>query len=145
MAKRKKKKYRGHYCKICGEIKANEKFSGKGHRSHICKSCSKLPVEKRNELVRMRKIVDIEFSGFYLSKKDRDLLKKYSKDNKYSEEVREYAAKVLDDANTRYQEMQEAKRLDEEFYDDLLDDDVDDIEDFDEDIEVNFDDDDLPF
>ena len=137
MGKRKKKNYRGHYCKICGEIKANEKFSGKGHRSHICKSCSKLPVEKRNELVRMRKIVDIEFSGFYLSKKDRELLKKYSKDKKYSEVIREYAAKVLEDANTRYQDMNEAKRLGEEFYDELLEDDFDDIEDFDED--------DLPF
>ena len=27
----------GHYCKICGEHKANEKFSGKGHAAHICK------------------------------------------------------------------------------------------------------------
>lgn len=24
-------KKHGHYCKICGEYKANEKFSGKGH------------------------------------------------------------------------------------------------------------------
>ena len=24
-------KKRGHYCKICGEYKSNEKFSGKGH------------------------------------------------------------------------------------------------------------------
>lgn len=124
MAKRNKKKYRGHYCKICGEIKANEKYSGKGHRSHICKSCSKLSVEKRNELVRMRKIEDIELSGFYLSKKDRELLMKYSKDKKYSEEVCEYAAKVLDDANTRYQDMKEAKRLEGEFSDELLDDDL---------------------
>jgi len=137
VAKRNMKKYRGHYCKICGEIKANEKFSGKGHRSHICKSCSKLSVEKRNELVRMRKIEDIELSGFYLSKKDRELLMKYSKDKKYSEEVCEYAAKVLDDANTRYQEMQDAKKLEEESYDDLPDEYFEDIEDFNED--------DLPF
>lgn len=34
-----KKKQQGHYCKICGERKANEKFSGKGHAAHICKSC----------------------------------------------------------------------------------------------------------
>lgn len=80
VGKRQKKNYIGQYCKICGEIKANEKFNGKGHRRHIFKSCSKLSVEKRNELVRMRKIVDIELSEFYLSKKDRDLLKKYSKD-----------------------------------------------------------------
>ena len=36
MAKRRKQ---GHYCRICGEYKANEKFSGKGHAQHICKSC----------------------------------------------------------------------------------------------------------
>ena len=34
-------KQRGHYCRICGQHKANEKFSGKGHATHICKACSK--------------------------------------------------------------------------------------------------------
>lgn len=28
-------KKNGHYCKVCGEYKANEKFSGKGHAAHI--------------------------------------------------------------------------------------------------------------
>lgn len=27
-----KKRYRGHYCKVYGKIKSNEKFSGKGHK-----------------------------------------------------------------------------------------------------------------
>ena len=31
----------GHYCKVCGRTRANEKFSGKGHRKHICKDCSR--------------------------------------------------------------------------------------------------------
>ncbi|WP_280120703.1 MULTISPECIES: hypothetical protein [Muribaculaceae] len=35
----KKKKQQGHYCRICGEYKANEKFSGKGHALHVCKDC----------------------------------------------------------------------------------------------------------
>ena len=39
-------KKQGHYCKICGEYKANEKFSGKGHANHICKTCASLPAEK---------------------------------------------------------------------------------------------------
>ena len=34
---KKKNRPHGHYCKICGEYKANEKFSGKGHAAHICK------------------------------------------------------------------------------------------------------------
>ena len=33
-------KKRGHYCKVCGEYKANEKFSGKGHAAHISKAAS---------------------------------------------------------------------------------------------------------
>lgn len=40
----------GHYCKICGEYKANEKFSGKGHATHICKKCASLPAEQKAEM-----------------------------------------------------------------------------------------------
>ena len=39
----------GHYCKICGEYKAYEKFSGMGHANHICKACSKLSAEEKAE------------------------------------------------------------------------------------------------
>ena len=42
-----KKKRQGHYCRICGEYKANEKFSGKGHAQHICKAC----MSKKNKVV----------------------------------------------------------------------------------------------
>lgn len=35
------KKPHGHYCRICGQHKANEKFSGRGHAAHICKACAK--------------------------------------------------------------------------------------------------------
>ena len=42
-------KKHSHYCKVCGEYKANEKFSGKGHAAHICKSCASLPPEKQAE------------------------------------------------------------------------------------------------
>lgn len=49
----KKKKHKGHYCRICGEYKANEKFSGKGHAQHICKTCmyhsnDKEPLQSEN-------------------------------------------------------------------------------------------------
>lgn len=71
-----KRGYRGHYCKICGEIKANEKFSGRGHRNHICKKCASLPIDKR--IVLENHIIDFDkndkvttyeyddFEGFYL-------------------------------------------------------------------------------
>jgi len=51
-----KKKPQGHFCKVCGEHKANEKFSGKGHAAHICKACASLPVAERNAMEAIRKI-----------------------------------------------------------------------------------------
>jgi len=44
------KRYKGHYCRICGAIKPNEQFSGKGHRNHICKECSRKPKAEINEI-----------------------------------------------------------------------------------------------
>lgn len=49
-------KKQGHYCKICGKYKANEKFSGKGHANHICKTCASLPAEKKAELETLNRI-----------------------------------------------------------------------------------------
>lgn len=34
------KRNHGHYCKVCNEYKANEKFTGKGHKNHVCKKCT---------------------------------------------------------------------------------------------------------
>ena len=44
------KKRRGHYCRICDNLKPNEAFSGKSHRIHVCKKCTRLPKEKREEI-----------------------------------------------------------------------------------------------
>ena len=44
---KKKHKHQGHYCKMCGEYKSNESFSGKGHRLHICKKCISAKKEKK--------------------------------------------------------------------------------------------------
>lgn len=51
------KKHKGHYCKICGEYKSNESFSGKGHVQHICKECMG-EMKKSN-----KKILDLPFGG----------------------------------------------------------------------------------
>jgi len=40
----------GHWCRICGKIKPNEKFSGKGHKNHICKQCAAKPKEEIDEI-----------------------------------------------------------------------------------------------
>lgn len=52
-------KKRGHYCKICGEYKANEKFSGKGYAAHICKACASLPPEKKSEMAAMNRLLNL--------------------------------------------------------------------------------------
>ena len=79
-------KKQGHYCRICGEYKANEKFSGKGHAQHICKQCAKLPVEKRNEIRTVNRLMNLPF---WLSKEQRSWLEKMRKDER--EDVRSAA------------------------------------------------------
>ena len=81
----------GHYCRICGRYRANEKFSGKGHRNHICKDCARLPAEKRNEMETANRLMNLPF---WLSKKQRLWLEKMKKDNR--DEVREAAEYAYD-------------------------------------------------
>jgi RimJ/RimL family protein N-acetyltransferase len=57
----KQRKPHSHYCKVCGERKANEKFSGKGHAAHICKKCAALPLTERNAEMTLRKIENMPF------------------------------------------------------------------------------------
>ena len=40
----------GHYCRICGRVRANERFSGRGHRDHVCQDCQRMPREKRQRI-----------------------------------------------------------------------------------------------
>lgn len=40
----------GHYCRICGCVRANEQFSGKGHKIHVCKRCQRLPKSERRAI-----------------------------------------------------------------------------------------------
>ena len=54
-------KKHGHYCKVCGEYKSNEKFSGKGHASHIFKACAKLPPEVKAEQETLNRLICITF------------------------------------------------------------------------------------
>jgi hypothetical protein len=48
----------GHYCRICGRERPNERFSGKGHKIHVCKRCQAKPkserraIEDRDEIFR---------------------------------------------------------------------------------------------
>lgn len=49
-----KQKQPGHYCRVCGTYRANEKFSGKGHRQHICKDCNRDQQEQKHALKKLR-------------------------------------------------------------------------------------------
>jgi len=99
---KRKKKSHGHYCRICGERKANEKFSGRGHASHICKACHSLPLARRNELENINKIDRIQ-GNFFLSKENIKRLKKYASDKRYPESS-QYAQNALDDFYRRMDE-----------------------------------------
>lgn len=72
-------KKHGHYCKICGEYKSNQKFSGKGHAAHICKACSRLPAEKRSEMMILNKLLNLPWR---LSKEQKTWLKNKTHDRR---------------------------------------------------------------
>ena len=84
-------KKHGHYCKVCGEYKANEKFSGKGHAAHICKACAALPPEVRAEQMAINRLVNLPWR---LSKEQLSWLKNRAKDKR--PEVRELAQEQLE-------------------------------------------------
>lgn len=69
MAKRRSGHSHGHYCKICGEYKANEKFSGKGHAAHICKSCSRLSPAEKAEAMTINRLMDLPMGRLSASNK----------------------------------------------------------------------------
>ena len=72
-------KKHGHYCKICGEYKSNEKFSGKGRAAHICKACSALPPEKKAEMMAVNRLLNLPWQ---LSKGQKDWLKRRTHDRR---------------------------------------------------------------
>ena len=69
MPKRKSHRPHGHYCKICGEYKANEKFSGKGHANHICKACSKLSAAEKAEAQTITRLMNFNMGRLSASEK----------------------------------------------------------------------------
>ena len=72
-------KKRGHYCKVCGEYKANESFSGRGHAAHICRKCAALPAAQRSEDITLTKLW---YLPWQLSPQQRDWLKGLQNDSR---------------------------------------------------------------
>ena len=69
MSKKKSSRPHGHYCKICDEYKANEKFSGKGHAAHICKACSKLSAAEKAEAMTINRLMNFPMGRLSESEK----------------------------------------------------------------------------
>lgn len=69
----------GHYCKVCGEYKSNESFSGKGHAAHICKKCAALPAAQRSE---NRTLTRLGSLPLHLSRQQLDWLKGLQNDRR---------------------------------------------------------------
>jgi hypothetical protein len=88
-----KKKRRGHYCRICGEWKANEKFSGKGHAAHVCRECASLPQQEKNEMRHMGRIERIA-EKYPRSREDWEYLERCAKNTGYPQAA-EFARMVL--------------------------------------------------
>ena len=88
---KKKNRPHGHYCKICGEYKANEKFSGKGYAAHICKACSRLSATEKAAAMDMNRLMN--FPMRRLSESEKKWLKAKMKDE--CPEVAETAQEVF--------------------------------------------------
>lgn len=97
-------KEHGHYCKICGEYKANEKFSGKGHAAHICKKCQSMSAEQRSEAQAITKMMNLPY---HLSKEQIEWLKNKCHDKR--PEVSE-TAKELFEMRFPYAERNKRKK-----------------------------------
>ena len=88
----------GHWCSICGGMKPNEAFSGRGHRDHICKQCQKMPKARRQE-IRDRRFVGSVLEQRNISTGNRETLTRIS--TTYSGELGEQARVVLEVARVK--------------------------------------------
>ena len=84
------RKPQGYYCKICGERKSNESFSGKGHAAHICKACSRLSPQQQAEQMTLNRLSELPMR--YLSNTEIKWLKNRTSDHRPA--VRELAREV---------------------------------------------------
>ena len=105
MSKKKSSRPHGHYCKICDEYKANEKFSGKGHAAHICKACSKLSAAEKAEAMTINRLMNFPMGR--LSESDKKWLENRVHDRR--PEVAELAREVYN-AHFPYSERNRQKK-----------------------------------
>jgi hypothetical protein len=88
----------GHYCRICGRTRANEKFSGKGHRAHVCKDCTRLPKENRDAIEQKEEIFNY-LKQSHISAKNTARLRRLAASS--NREIAELAAIVIEVAKVK--------------------------------------------
>jgi len=84
--------HKGYYCWICGEHKANEKFSGKGHAAHICKACAAKSPEQKSEDMTINRLHSMALR--HLNESEINWLKNRHHDSR--SEVNELARQVFE-------------------------------------------------
>lgn len=70
MTKKNSNRSHGHYCKICGEYKANEKFSARGYATHICKVCSRLSAAEKAEAQTINRLMNFPMGRLSANEKN---------------------------------------------------------------------------
>ena len=101
-------KRHGHYCRICGNLKPNEAFSGKGHRIHVCKQCARLPKEEREEIEHEEEIFNY-LRQSHISDKNVSRLRKLAKSP--NEQIAELAGIVLEVAEIKPYKKRRLKEI----------------------------------
>jgi hypothetical protein len=87
-----KNRYREHYCWVCGRMRANDRFSGRGYARHVCKDCAPLGKKElayRQEVHNLERLLD--FDG-RVRRKRREQFQRYLTHE--NERVRAYACEI---------------------------------------------------
>lgn len=98
----------GHYCRICGKTRPNEKFSGKGHKNYICKECNQKPKNEINEIEQEEEIFNF-LNQSNITKKNIDRLKELVNSN--NKRIAELANIVLEVATVKPHKKRRLKVL----------------------------------
>lgn len=98
----------GHYCRICGRSRPNERFSGGGHKTHICKECARLPKEHRDAIEQHDEIYNF-LRQSYISAKNLVRLEELAQSN--NPETAELARIVAEVAKVRPHKKRRLKVL----------------------------------
>ena len=98
----------GHWCRICGCTKPNEKFTGKGHKNHICKKCGSKPKEEIEHIEQSEEIFNYLNQSNITKKNISRLQKLVCSEDKHTAEM---AAIVLEVAKVKPHKKRRLKFL----------------------------------